>query len=145
MRSSPLALASVLALSLLAPACSKEPPQASPGAGSPPPPAAAAATGLPDRDPALAHKLVAAGGVLIDVRTPEEYATRHIDGAVNIPVDALKDRLGDVDKLTGGEKGKPIVVYCQAGGRAGRAKTILVEAGHPQVENLGGIADWDRK
>ena len=138
MRSAP----ALLALALLAPACSKEAPQ--PAAGSPPAPAAAA-TGLPDRDPALAHKLVAAGGVLIDVRTPEEYATRHVDGAVNIPVDDMKGRLADVDKLTGGDKNKPIVVYCQAGGRAGRAKTILLGAGHPQVENLGGIADWDRK
>jgi rhodanese-related sulfurtransferase len=78
------------------------------------------------------------------VRTPEEFAGKHLEGAVNIPVDDLKGRLGDVDKLTGGDKSKPIVVYCQAGGRAGRAKGVLVEAGHPQVTNLGGIGDWDK-
>lgn len=121
-----------LALSLLAPACARDQPP------SPAPAAVASAPGLPDRNPALAHRLVAAGGVLVDVRTPEEYAARHLDGAVNIPVDELSARLGEVDKLTGGDKGKPIVVYCQSGGRAGRAKSVLVGAGHPQVENLGG-------
>ncbi len=145
---SPLGLALVLAL---ASACSKEappPPPATPAhgaTGQAAPAPAPAAGALPDRDPALAHKLVAAGGLLVDVRTPEEYAARHVEGAVIIPVDDLKGRLGEIDKLTGGDKNKPIVVYCQAGGRAGRAKGILLEAGHPQVENLGGIADWDRK
>jgi phage shock protein E len=126
-----------LALFVLAPACGRDQP---PGAQTTP-----AAAGLPDRDPALAHRLVAAGAVLVDVRTPEEFAGRHLDGAVNIPVDELKTRLGEVDELTGGDKNKPIVVYCQAGGRAGRAKGVLVGAGHPQVTNLGGIGDWDRK
>jgi phage shock protein E len=136
----------VLALLALAPACSREPPPTPPASAAPPTPTSApAAAGLPDRDPALAHKLVAAGGVLVDVRTPEEFATRHLDGAVNIPVDELKTRLGEVDKLTGGDKDKPIVVYCQSGGRAGRAKTVLLGAGHPQVTNLGGIGDWDRR
>ncbi len=79
------------------------------------------------------------------MRTPEEYAARHLAGAVNIPVDQLPGRLGEIDKLTGGDKDKPIVVYCQAGGRAARAKTVLTGAGHPQVTNLGGIGDWDRK
>lgn len=137
--------ATLALLLLLAPACSKEPAPPPPSAPAATPGPAAAPAGLPDRDPALAHKLVAAGAVLIDVRTPEEYATRHLDGAVNIPVDDLKSRMGEVDKLTGGDKGKPIVVYCQAGGRAGRAKTTLVESGHGQVTNLGGIADWDKK
>ena len=143
-------LAAVLALVLLRAPARREPPLPSPSVPVQPGPAAvsgvaaAPAAGLPDRDPALAHKLVSAGAVLVDVRTPEEYATRHLDGAVNIPVDALKGRLDEIDKLTGGDKNKPIVVYCQAGGRAGRAKTALVESGHGQVTNLGGIADWDR-
>ena len=138
----PSLLSAALLLVALAPACSKDPALPTPSASGP---GAATAAALPDRDPALAHKLVAAGAVLVDVRTPEEFAGRHLDGAVNIPVGDLQSRLGEIDKLTGGDKNKPIVVYCQAGGRAGRAKTMLVEAGHPQVTNLGGIADWDRK
>jgi phage shock protein E len=138
MRSSSAVL---LALVAFAPACSKDPP---PAPAATPTQATAAAAGLPDRDPALAHKLVAGGALLIDVRTPEEYAGRHLDGAVNIPVDQLQSRMSEVDKLAGGDKNKPIVVYCQAGGRAGRAKGMLVESGHGQVTNLGGIGDWDK-
>ena len=135
----PLALLGLLAALSIAPACSKDTPLPTTA------PEAPRAAGLPDRDPALAHRLVAAGGVLIDVRTKEEYASKHIDGAVNVPVDDLQGRLSEIEKLTGGDKKKPIVVYCQAGGRAGRAKTMLTGAGYEQVTNLGGIADWDRR
>jgi len=45
----------------------------------------------------------------------------------------------------GGDKTKPIVVYCGSGRRAATAKEKLVAAGYTQVTNLGGIADWDRK
>ena len=97
---------------------------------------------LADRDPQLAKKLVAAGAVLLDVRTPAEWNERHLDGASLIPVDELDGRLEEVAKLTGGDKNKPIVVYCHSGGRAGRAKKKLLKAGYTQVTNLGGINDW---
>jgi phage shock protein E len=100
---------------------------------------------LPDRDPALAHKLVAEGAVLVDVRTPEEYAARHIEGAVNVPVDDVASHPEQIRKLTGGDVHKPIVVYCGSGKRAGRAKEALVSQGHDRVTNLGGIDDWDKK
>jgi rhodanese-related sulfurtransferase len=135
----PLALLGLLTTLSLAPGCGKDTPQSTAGPEAPRP------AGLPDRDPALAHRLVEAGGVLIDVRTKEEYATRHIDGAVNVPVDEIQSRLPEIEKLTGGDKKKPIVVYCQAGGRAGRAKTMLTGDGYDQVTNLGGIGDWDRR
>lgn len=78
----------------------------------------------------------------MDVRTPEEYAARHIDGAINIPVDDLESRIAEVSK---GDTSKPVVVYCHSGNRAGRAKKILVDHGYSQVTNLGGIDDWDKK
>lgn len=112
---------------------------------APSPAPEAAATGLPDRDPALARKLVSEGALLVDVRTPAEYAGGHVDGAVNVPIDELDARLVEIDKLTSSDKNKPIVVYCQSGGRAGRAKDKLVKAGHPRVTNLGGVGDWDKK
>jgi phage shock protein E len=102
----------------------------------------AASTGLPDRDPRLAHELIANGGVLLDVRTPAEFATRHVEGAVNIPVDELLGRTADVERLAGGDKNKPIVVYCGSGKRAARAKGMLLEAGFKQVTNLGSLDDW---
>lgn len=115
---------------------------------TPPPPAATnsgQSASLPDRDPALAKKLVSEGAVLLDVRTVEEYSERHLDKAVNIPVDKLNGQMSEIEKLTSGDKSKPIVVYCQAGGRAGRAKSALTAAGYTQVTNLGGIDDWDKK
>lgn len=132
-------VSAILVTITLIPACSPDAP--APASAQTHAPAAA---GLPDRDPALAHKLVGEGAVLLDVRTPEEYAEKHLDGAVNVPVDELEARLGEVAKLTGDDDQKPIVVYCQAGGRAARAKQALVKAGHAQVTNLGGIGDWDK-
>lgn len=101
--------------------------------------------GLPDHDPQLAHRLVSSGAVLLDVRTPPEYAERHIERATNIPVDDLTSRSAELDKLTGGDKTKPIVVYCHSGKRAARAKAMLLDAGYQQVTNLGGIDDWDHQ
>jgi len=83
--------------------------------------------------------------VLLDVRTPPEYAEHHIDGAANIPVDELVARSTEIERLTGSDKAKPIVVYCHSGKRAARAKMLLLEAGYQQVTNLGGIDDWDRQ
>jgi rhodanese-related sulfurtransferase len=80
----------------------------------------------------------------LDVRTPSEYAERHIAGAANIPVDELVARSAEIEKLTGGDKAKAIVVYCGSGKRAARAKKVLVGAGYQQVTNLGGIDEWDR-
>jgi rhodanese-related sulfurtransferase len=137
-RSTRLALA--LAFVLL-PACTSEPTPPAP----PPAAGAAQAAGLPDHDPALAHKLVAAGAVLLDVRSPDEFNDKHLPGAVNIPVGDLGGRLDEVKKLSGGDTQKPIVVYCASGNRAGRAKNVLSGAGFQQVTNLGSIGDWDRK
>lgn len=102
----------------------------------------AANTSLPDRDAELAHRLVEEGAVLLDVRTPEEFEERHLEGAVNISHKEVPDRLAEIDTATGGDKTKPIVVYCRSGHRAGIAKEALLEAGHTQVTNLGGIDDW---
>ncbi|MCA9625426.1 MAG: rhodanese-like domain-containing protein [Myxococcales bacterium] len=105
---------------------------------------ATAAAGLPDRDPALAKKLVGEGALLLDVRTQEEWDQGHLEGATLIPIDELPKRLAEIDEAQGGDKDKPIVVYCRSGGRAGRAKQMLLDAGHHQVTNLGGMTDWPK-
>jgi phage shock protein E len=74
--------------------------------------------------------------LLIDVRTPEEFASGHIEGAVNIPVEELSQRLGEVTHET------PLVVYCRTGNRSATAAQILVNAGYGPVFNLGGIQSW---
>lgn len=100
--------------------------------------------GLPDRDPALACAKAKAGGVIVDVRTPEEFAGGHVDGAVNIPVDRLPSELDRLAELTDGDKDEPVIVYCRSGARAGRAKTELLRSGYTQVTNLGGLDDWPK-
>ena len=74
--------------------------------------------------------------LLIDVRTPEEFASGHIQNAVNIPVETLQTRL---DEVPGGTS---VAVYCRSGNRSASAAQILVENGYQQVYDLGGIKDW---
>ena len=74
--------------------------------------------------------------LLIDVRTPEEFAGGHIDGAVNIPVDTLAGRLSEVPE------GQPIVVYCRSGNRSATAARILADSGYSGIYDLGGLQGW---
>ncbi len=117
-----------------------------PAEGGPAPaasPESAPAAGLPDRDPALAHRLVEQeGAILLDVRSEEEFAEGHIENAHNIPHDQVPDRLDEIEQLLGGDKSTPIVVYCRSGHRAGIAKESLVGSGFSAVTNLGGKDDW---
>ncbi|MGB1287746.1 MAG: rhodanese-like domain-containing protein, partial [Aggregatilineales bacterium] len=76
------------------------------------------------------------GHILLDVRTPAEFEDGYIDGAMNINVETLADRLSEIPQDT------PIVVYCRSGNRSARAATILNEAGYTPVYDLGGIQDW---
>ncbi len=139
---------SVLASALFLSACATEgpPPEAAKPleAAKPAEAVAPAAAGLPDRDIPLAKKLIAEGAVLLDVRTKEEFDAKHLDKAENISIQELDARMADVEKLTGGDKTKPIVLYCGSGKRAGTAKEKLVKAGYTQVTNAGGIGDFDK-
>ncbi len=74
--------------------------------------------------------------LLIDVRTPEEFASGHIPGAINISVQTLPDRLDEIPI------DETLVVYCRSGNRSATATDILVDAGYSPVYDLGGIQDW---
>lgn len=79
---------------------------------------------------------VAKGIQLIDVRTPGEYARGTVDGAVNIPVDELRDRLDEV--------ADDVIVHCQVGLRGYIAARTLAQHGR-HVRNLdGGYRTWAR-
>ena len=77
---------------------------------------------------------------ILDVRTPEEFASEHIDKATNI------NWLGDdfvenVEKL---DKSKPVFVYCKSGGRSAKASAKLAELGFKTIYELqGGIMKWN--
>lgn len=74
--------------------------------------------------------------VLIDVRTPAEFSEGYIEGAVNIPLQELEQRLSDVPQ------GQTIVLYCRSGNRSGQAATILDNAGYGNIYDMGGIIQW---
>jgi len=74
--------------------------------------------------------------VLIDVRTPEEFASGHIAGAINIPVEEIGARLDEIPRDV------PVVLYCRSGNRSAQAARILDGGGFEQVYDLGGIIDW---
>jgi len=123
----------VAAVLLAATGCSKS------EAESPAPATNAAAR--PSKDPDAARKLIGAGAVVVDVRTPDEFAAEHLPQATNIPVQELAQRIAEVDKLTGGDKTKPVVVHCASGNRSTKAKQQLEAAGYTQVVNGGGLDD----
>ena len=81
------------------------------------------------------RKKIAEGAVIVDVRTPEEFAARSYPKAKNIPLDALASRLSELPN------NKPIVLYCASGARAAQAAAILARSGFKDVVNAGGIAN----
>ena len=72
--------------------------------------------------------------VVIDVRSQEEYQQGFIPGALHVPHDKLEDRLASL----GLSRSEEIVVYCQSGGRAGKAEKILLKQGFSNVKDLEG-------
>lgn len=80
---------------------------------------------------------VAAGELLVDVRTPGEFRRGHIPGAVNLPVDDLRDLMDQVH-------GHRVLVYCQVGMR-GHTATMLLRQSGIEASNLdGGYATWSK-
>jgi len=78
---------------------------------------------------------LAGGAVLIDVRTPQEHEAGAIPGALLVPVDELRQRLGEIPP-------GPVVVHCAVGQRGHTAARVLAHAGR-EVRNLdGGYRTW---
>ncbi len=113
--------------------CGSSPP-APPPASLPPVVVASAPSGRIDG--ATAHRLVADGATLVDVRSPEEFEAKHIEGAINVPLD-------DIGSHDFGRKDATLVLYCAHGPRSKRGAEILREGGHTQVYVLGPMSSWD--
>ena len=80
-----------------------------------------------------------AGAQLVDVRTPGEYSSGHIEKAINADIysDAFRQRMAQLDK------NKPVLVYCATGIRSSNAARQLKQAGFTQVYDLrGGFNAW---
>ncbi len=81
---------------------------------------------------------VSANDILLDVRNKDEFERGSIANAINIPVDSLRERLGELDK------NKNIFIYCQIGLRGYLAHRILKQVGFTKVLNMsGGYQLWE--
>ncbi len=80
--------------------------------------------------------LIANGALVVDVRTPAEYAQWHYNGSINIPLAEIEQKINLF-----GSKDRNIIVYCRTGNRSGKAKEILERYGFKNVINGGGLND----
>jgi phage shock protein E len=80
-----------------------------------------------------ARRLLAEGAIIIDVRSPEEFRGGQVPGAINIPLDQLKQTL----PRRVPDSGKPILLHCLSGTRSGMAKQQLKSMGYTNAHNLG--------
>ena len=77
--------------------------------------------------------------LILDVRSESEYDRGHVPGAIHIPHNDLTQRLDELD----GWQQKPVVIYCETGGRARNAATLLQARGFSQVFHLDGdMREW---
>jgi rhodanese-related sulfurtransferase len=95
-----------------------------------------------DAMPSIPAADVRPGQVILDVRTDEEWAAGHIDGAVHVPLDRLANRMSyEPGELLSDE---PLVVTCKGGGRARQAATWLNNNGFEAVLLDGSMLAWER-
>jgi phage shock protein E len=101
----------------------------------------AALAGRPAVAPAAVAEITARDDapLLLDVRTPEEFAQGHLPGAVLIPHDQLAARLDEIDR------DRWVLVYCRSGKRAGTAQDILEDAGVEVRQVEGSWLRWQEE
>ena len=78
------------------------------------------------------------GYMILDVRTPEEFAQGHIPGAINIPNETIGEE--EIPQLP--DQNQLILVYCRSGNRSKQASEKLALLGYTNVAEFGGIRDW---
>ena len=79
---------------------------------------------------------IASGSQLVDVRTPEEFSDGYIEGAINLPLDSIKE--GQNPTVSNDTR---VYVYCRSGNRSAEATRLLESAGFTDVVDLGGLND----
>jgi len=85
-----------------------------------------------------AHAAVDKGAVIVDVRTPKEYAQKHVSGALNIPIEEMAKTLSRVPR------NEVLVVYCASGNRSGHATKLLRQKGWT-VFDVATQGEFERK
>ncbi len=96
--------------------------------------------GYKDVGPEEVYAALGQGALVVDVRTPEEYRSGHIPGAVNLPLDQIQAWAKDLPK------DRPVYLYCRSGNRSQKAAEYLVKEGYTNLYNLeGGILAIQQK
>lgn len=119
----------MVGLLLGAPGCSRS--------GGPEPAPVEQAEPAPSTAPNIqvqAWEAIAQDALLLDVRTPTEFAQGHLEKARNIPYDQLRERIAEL----GSDREVPVVLYCRTGRRSELARQTLRELGFTHVLNGGG-------
>ena len=80
---------------------------------------------------AMLPELKKNGAIFVDVRSAEEFANGNAPGTINIPLQELGSRLGEIPKSA------PVVLCCASGTRSGMAKLMLKRKGYQNVHNIG--------
>lgn len=91
-------------------------------------------------NPVNFSELINAGALIVDVRTPGEYKSGHIDGSLNIPLDKLHANVSMLKK-----KNKPVITCCASGMRSASAVRLLKSAGIEEVYNGGAWIKLNRR
>lgn len=80
--------------------------------------------------------------LILDVRTPREYAAGHLENSVLIPVQELQKRYRELEEY----RNEDILIYCATGNRSTVAAKILIDNGFRRIHNLkSGISGWARQ
>lgn len=88
---------------------------------------------------AAMRALVNGGGALVDVRSPPEFSSGHLEGAINLPLANLNHRCDEI-----GAKERNVVVYCLSGARSRSAAGVLAQHGFSAVHDLGAMTNWSK-
>ena len=89
-------------------------------------------------DEAITMMEEGSGYIILDVRTPEEFAEKHIPGAINVANETIGT--DEIPELP--DKDQLILVYCRSGNRSKQASEKLVALGYTNIVEVGGINDW---
>jgi rhodanese-related sulfurtransferase len=109
-----------------------------------PPAASVPSDGVRVVSPQDAYEVIQAADprlVVLDVRTPEEFAEGHLADAVlvDFQADDFEERLGELDRSA------QYVLYCRSGNRSGQAREMMAEMGFEEVYDVdGGIVAWEQ-
>ncbi len=86
----------------------------------------------------LNSKSASVGPQLVDVRSASEFASGHLAGALNVPLDQIESRIADLDCH------RPVVLVCKTGMRSTIVCNLLQQLGKPAVVLQGGTAAWEQ-